>query len=263
MSITGEQAWQMYKDIRRVVETRYQLPEKRVENSSISMAIQRLGEAVIFCYKLDPKDHLVSKNWRLILQHDPLLKLSSVKEMLTAHVIEWEPEIESLQAGHDVWTDGRTAAFRPQQSLQETLNEDYKKIKKIVDTTFEDVWGLLSRIEAVVQIELNRLDSDEESGEKITEIKIASKTLREAVAYKYKKRIQGVDTLSQRCQAFVDSTDLYSFNTLLDAKIKKWSLRQALNLSTHSLASKMFGLQEALWDKTTALENVETALFKV
>jgi hypothetical protein len=61
-------------------------------------------------------------------------------------------------------------------------------------------------------------------------------------------------------QEYVKSSDLYSYNTLLDLKIRKWSLRQALNLSINNPLSWMLGLQEALWGEAKALENVKKRL---
>jgi hypothetical protein len=258
-AINGDQAWVLYQDIVRVIETRYQrfyLP------TNTSMALQRLGEAVLNRYRLNPQDYQVTKRWNLTLRypHPDTTRLSTTQEMIRARIIQWECAIESVQVGHDVWTEGRSAAFRPQKSLQETLTLDYFEIKVIVDTTSKTAWGIFLRIQEVVQIELNRLESKETAREKREEIGKAVQCLAAAVAYKYKTLEENPAFLSDEEKAYVDAIDLYSFNTMFDAKIKKWSLRQALNLSSDSLASKLFGLQEALWGKATALQNVEKTL---
>lgn len=253
---TGEQAWTVYKDIQRVIQTRYPYP------GDTTMALQRLGEAVLNRYQLSPHDHKITRRWNLTLQHPhpDTTPLSTTKEMLHAKIIEWECAIESMQAGYDVWTEGRSAAYRPQQSLQETLKLDYSEIKVIVDTTPKKALGIFTRIKEVVQIELNRLEFKESSNEKMKEIANAVQCLAAAIAHKYKTPVENSASLSASEKVYVDSIDLYSFNTMFDAKIKKWSLRQALNLSSDSVLSRIFGLQEALWGKATSLGNVEKTL---
>lgn len=262
MTISGEQAWQMYKELARVIATRYQLPEKTIEKATISMALQRIEDAIILKYNLNRKDLHIAKRWNFTLnQKESLPNITSIQEMLSAHVTVWEGEIAPEKVGYDTWTNGRTAAFRPQKSLNEVPPEKYSKINMIVNTTFDDAKILFDKIQNAIQLELNRLEKDEGSKNKIIEIQKASTTLLKAIAYKYKKTINDLKPLNKRYHENVNSIDLHSVDTMLDAQIKGLSLKQALNLSTNSLVSKVFGLQEALWGQTTSLNNVEKALF--
>lgn len=260
MHIDGEQAWKIYTEIDSVLEKRYNLTKKHDEHSSVDMALQRLGEAIRSSYQLDPEKHRVRHHWCLQLEHRKSLDLSSEEKMLDAHVIQWESAIGSVQVGHDVWTDERTEAFRPQKSLNEALKEDYATIKKILNTTLNDAQKLFAKIKSVVQIELDRLAKDIESDEKINEINDSLQILETAITYKFTGQVKDVNLLSKFQQTVVDSIDFYSFSSLLNARINGQSLKQALNLSTQSLTSKVFGLSRALWGKTTSLENVEIAL---
>lgn len=256
---SGDQAWIVYKDIERVIQTKYSCP---INASDTSMALQRLGEAVLSRYQLNPHNHQIAKRWNLTLKHPnpSSTLLSTTKEMLHAKIIEWECAIEPIQAGHDVWTEGRSAGYRLQQSLQETLELPYSEIKLIVDMTPEKMTEIFEQIGGIVAKEISRLSAKDSSQEKILEISKAMQRLAGAIAHKYNTLIPDSANLSPTEKAYVDSIDLYSYNTMLDLKIRKWSLRQALNLSSESLISRVFGLQEALWGKATSLESVEKRL---
>lgn len=256
LTLDGERVWNEYKDIERVLGVR----SARRYDPSTSQALQRLGESILHTYHLSAKEHPVKKPWILKLNHENPLDLSTTTKMLDAKVVEWECAIESVQVGHDAYTEGRDEGFRPQKSLQETLDLPYLEIKLIVDMKPEKMTDMFRRLEGIVNRELNRLKSKNSSKEKVVEISEAIQRLAGAIAYKYHTKIQDSAVLSKEEMAYVDSIDLYSFNTMLDLKIRKWSLRQALNLSSDSLISQWFGLQEALWGKTTSLERVENTL---
>lgn len=264
VSASGEQAWGEYSEIRRVLEERKERGPKRgfFSDSDTSQALQRLGAAVLKQHQLDARNHQISRKWNLTLQlPDPgSIELTTTKQMLNLKVVQWEDAIESVQVGHDVYTDGRRAGYRPQKSLQETLDRDFFEIKAIVDTTSEQAIGIYTRLKSVVQIELDRLERKGDSEEKISAIVRAVQGVAGAIEHKYGVVVERSSPLSLEEKQHVDAVDIYSFNTMLDVRVRRWSLRQALNLSTDSPLSKMFGLQEALWGKATSLSNVEKTL---
>ena len=259
----GEEAWLNYQEIGRVLDQRYQLSTiKAIEHSGITMAFQRLGEALVRSHKLDPRTHVVSQKWilRIAPNDDQIPRLFTVAEMLNAKISEWEDEMPTQQAGHDSYVDGHEAGYRSQQSLQEALKIPFFTIKAIVNTSIEQALEMFSKIRDVVGVEIKRLQQKDPDSPKIKEISNAVQLLYKAVLYKYKSEVDGVRPLSKKEQDCVDSMDLYTFDTMLRAKIGKYSVRQALNLSSESPFSKIFSLQEALWGQTTALNNVERAL---
>lgn len=255
----GEKAWIKFKEIERVLEERYQLSEKRVELSDLSSALQRLGQAILLRYNLSSQEHPMEKKWTINVKVSSALDLQTTKQMLKANIIEWEDALPSEKVGPDVWS-GRSEGWRAQRSLESVLNEDYFEIKKIVGITSQQAEDMLMRIESVVKIELDRLVNEDDSEEKMNKINEACTLLRQAVYYKYKIKDKSI-TLSEKIKTKIDAMDIYSYTTMLDAEIKGRSLRQALNLSSKSWLRPLMGLQEALWGQTTALENVEKALF--
>lgn len=266
-SSIGEQAWSTYQDMGRVLEEYGKINSCPYKYSSVSMAFQRLGETLTSQHNLDPQTHPVPRKWKLELQelNPETSALLTTKEMLHAKIFQKEEAIEREQAGWDTWTKGRTAGYRAQDSIQEALTKeikrDYFQIKAIVDTTFEDANKLFNQINELVQTELARLRSKEHrSDEKIEVISTVLKYLQEAILFKYKASKEILD-LSMEQMSYIDSINLYSLDTMLDAEITEWSLRQALNISGDSLLSLMFSPQEALWGKTTSLRNVEKALY--
>lgn len=231
------------------------------------MAVQRLGETILSQHNLDAQTHLVSRKWKLELQmpNSETSMLLTTEDMLRAKIFQKEEAIEREQVGWDTWTKGRTAGYRAQDSIQEALTKeikrDYFQIKAIVDTTFEEANRLFEQINELVQRELSRLRSKENrSDEKIEVISTVLKCLQDAIKFKYKASEDFLD-LSMEQMDYINSINLYSLDTMLDAEITEWSLRQALNISGDSLLSVMFSPQEALWGKATSLENVENALY--
>jgi hypothetical protein len=257
-----EQIWAAYQEIERVISQRYGEELRSFENSTISKALQRLGESVLARYQLPPASHPIKKLWRLKLQDQNEIDLSTTEKMIHARFIQWEDGIESVQVGHDTWTKGRRAGFKPKKSIQQALELPYSEVKLIVDMTPQKALEIFERIKGIIQKEQSRISrrDSNSSTHKNEEIDKAINLLAGAVAHKYKLSIPESENLQEEQKAHVDSQDLYSYNTMLDLKIGKWSLRQALNLSTDSLLSRIFGLRQALWGKATSLANVEHAL---
>lgn len=255
---SGEQAWNQYLDITRVVRTKY--PHSHTD-THVSMALQRLGEAILSRYQLNPRKHVVERKWNLKLTFPPnTTPLSTTRDMVNLKIVEWEEEIPIQQAGHDVWTDGRTAAWRPQKSLQETLSLPYRDLKAIADMTPETAVSIFTRIHTVVKKELDRLKADDPASAKASEISRAVNYLAASIIHKYGAELVSNVQLTQSQKLYVASIDLYSINSMLDAKVYKWSIRSALNISTDNLFSKIFWLQEAWWGQAKSLANVESAL---
>lgn len=290
----SEQPWKIYQEIEHVIATRYGLSERKNSwhHSKISQALQRLGEAVVMRYNLSEEPLL---NWSLKLEKDSIkqLSLTSTEKMLNARILTWEEAIEPTPAHEfmsDSWTEGdpgRTAAFRPQPSIQQVLRDiystNYSELKLILTTTPDQAWEIFKRVEGVVQKEIRRLAelsaAHGYSRDKETEIAHAVDHLRQAVLHKYSLPAPaGHEALPKIDTEQIDSTDLYSIRTMLDLKCSVWksgtrsrcasgegfepgkSVRQALNLATGNPLSMLFGLQPPLWGKTTALLNVESAL---
>jgi hypothetical protein len=255
----GEKAWDNYQEIGKVLESRYQLSKKHIPLNPISLALQRLGEAILLHYKLDPKTHLMERIWTMSVSVNSDTELKTIEQMLKAKIVEWEDAIPFEKVGHDVWV-GRDAGWRAQSSLESLITENSLEIKMLVEATPEKMEDMLTRLETIVNVELGRLGDDNDSTEKVDEINNALTLLHQAVQYKYRIKSNKI-TLSERIKAKIDTMDIYSYTTMLDAEIKGRSLRQALNLSSKSWLRSLFGLHEALWGQTTALENVEKALF--
>lgn len=294
----GQQAWKTYQEIESVVAKRYRLSEPSgwIGHSDVSKALQRLGEAVLLRYNLKDKE-LIFKKWNIKLETGSIKKLplSTIKEMVSAKISEWEDEIPSTpdyQIAHDSWADGypgRTAAYRQQPSLQEVLDLNYSELEAIANTTPAQAWKIFEQIQIVAQAEIDRLAPSSItqglSKDKAIEIANAIERLRQAVLYKYNlKASDNSSPTPQIEKKHVDLIDLYSFDTMLDAECKEWesnimpfeepkfcmgreegykprkSVRQALNLATGNLFS-VFGLLPPLWGKTTALQNVEEKLY--
>lgn len=258
-TLSGEKAWEGYLEIRNTIEGR---KNTRIDTYEINIAIYRLGKAIIHNYQLDAGTHNVARSYNTTLQlpKPGSIKFYSFRNLLDLKVTEWESAIASVQVGHDVYTEGRTAGYRPQPSVQEALDLDYFEIQKIVKTTPEQALATYNRVNYFVQIELTRLRLTDYSAKKIIAISKTIKALAAAVAYKYDITVDGAATLSLEQKRYVDSIDLYSPKTMLGAVITHWSLRHALNISSKSWLSILFGPQQAIWGRAKALEVVEDAL---
>lgn len=263
---TGEQAWNTYLDIQTVVVKGYKLTDSLevFRHSRVSQALQRLGQAVLLRHHLQDKRPIVTR-WTFTLEKAKIqqMPLSTTQEMISAKIPEWVeawPGIPATMIGHDSWDDGvpaREAGYKEQPSLQEVLRCEYSELQVIVNTTPQQAWSLFERIQKVVSEELTQsLPKDKE-----TEIKKALARLGQAVKYKYNTPAEDDKTISRIDLEQVDSLDLYTPNTMLDAKCQEEcrSLREALNLPTDGF-SIFFGLGTSLFGKSVTLENVEKKL---
>lgn len=126
-------------------------------------------------------------------------------------------------------------------------------------TTAEQAQSMFVQLQKVVDPEKQRLSlKGGLSQTKSTEIFQAERRLQAAIAYKYGIQPEaGSYALSADEKRQLDNVDLYTTRTMFDVKINRWSLKDACNLSTNSLASQLFGLQVSMWGRTGTLENVE------
>lgn len=245
--------WQNYQQITNTINERYK--NSRRTDSSVQEALCRLGIFIRDRYKLDKGKYPILFNRNIKLKQDIEIDLSTIEKMLEARFEEWEEGIPSVKVGHDTWTDGLEAGYYQKKSLAETLDIPFYEIEYIKNLTPENILAIFERLRGFVRNEQLRLES-KNSQEKSAEITQAMHLLAGALAFKYNIDVAEAAILSREQQMIVLSAELYSYNTMLVLKIGKWSLHQALNLSTDSLLSKIFGLSEAMWGQTTALENV-------
>jgi hypothetical protein len=268
----GEHVWNTYQDIQTVVVKGYKLtdPLEVFRHERVSQALQRLGQAVLLRHQLQDKRPIVTR-WTITLEKAKIqqMPLSTTQEMISAKIPEWEeawPGIPATMIGHDSWDDGvpaRPAGYREKPSLQEVLRCEYSELKVIVNTTPEQAWSLFERIQKVVSEELTQsLPKDKE-----TEIQKALARLGQAVSHKYNIPAEAAEIVPQIDLKQVDRIDLYTPDTMLDAKCRekesanepRRSLREALNLPTDGF-STLFGLETPLFGKSATLENVEKKL---
>lgn len=286
LSRAGERAWKNYQEIERVVMTRYKLDDRKNlhKYSQLTQALQYLGKAVIMRYDLKDKE-LRMDRWivKLHQAHVKSLRLSNIEEMLSANLYVWQGAIEAIpdqSIGYDSYVDGvrgRAAGYWPQPSLKEALDKDFYEIKKIVDMTPGEAFGIFERIQNAVNREMQRVSGTLSNEAKCEEMAAAVHRLGRALILKYKECPQSLSSLPdfKLDVKQIEKMDLYSVNSMLDANIRdpessagdfacfqrNKSLRQVLNYSRINLFRPIFGLQPALWGKTLSLENVEKELY--
>lgn len=251
-----EGIWAIYQSIESVVNKKNHSQIDIVQLGMITQAIQRLAESILIQQKLDPETHIIPKKWNLQIQI-PNKTLSTLEDMILANVDQWEPAIPSVQVGHDAYTEGRTAAYRPQLSVNEALIQVFKlsfyDIQAIVNTTPEEMNQKFNRLKAIVSTQVTRLEANS-CKEKVKQIANSLNFLQAALSRKYGLQLESPDTIGLSINN-VDAIEIYSFDTMLDAKIGAWSLRQSLNLSTFWGSTG-----EVIWGKADALTYVENEI---
>ncbi|EFB40826.1 MULTISPECIES: hypothetical protein [Parachlamydia] len=283
---TDKQPWELYQQIEATVLSRCE-QHKVHKGSEIHQALQRLYEAVLIKHNLEETDHKQSKKFFLITVDScavKKMKFSTISEMIHARIPEWEDAIESTPAtpdGMGDWhggTDGREAGYYHKYSLDseliKRLGQDYFTIETILNTTPLEAWKIYKTVEKVVLVERDRLASSSASQrtsqEKVEEINQALTRLCQAVLCKYQLEKPADCTFQFNAKIEQDhfvKIDLYSNNSMLDAKIqevgypKSLSLREVLNIARSNFFNlSCFEGMGPLWGKTRALENVEAAL---
>lgn len=255
-SSQGPMAVFMFRNIERVLKKKYE--KNAIIKTAVFDALQRLGEAVINQYQLDAQQYCITKTYRLKM--DEYIDLSTQEKMLAARISECEEGRQPDCDPSESYYGFSHVKYVLKPSIQETIDMPFSEIKLIVDMDFDRASMFVLKIKEYVDQELSRLSLKGDSQEKILEINRAMEFLEAAVAHKYASTKKSPVTLTAEQKNHVESIDLYSFKTMLQAKIGKWSLSQALNLSTGGWMTKIFGQQEVLWGQANALKNLEAHL---
>lgn len=277
---TPEEAWSLYLDIDKTVKQSKQMKEAGGFDYGLKMALQRLCQAVLIQYNLkkDGYPEVVYHNQPLDVRSIRQLNLSTTRAMVDARIVEWE---QAKEVSHYVGTDDDApgdddyvtrilpAAFRPQKSIQNWLNIDYFEERARQNATAAGALALYSRIDRCAREEMRRISCFTITFQKDTEINLALQRLSQAILQKYNlPKPDEVEFTTEIDANKVNSLELYSINSMLDAKVfvRKqgeslmcMSLRQILNISRLNPLN-IFCYQEAYWGQSTALVRFEQSI---
>lgn len=255
------EVWERFKEIESVVIARYGKPSDRPESelmevrwnlpNTISKAMILLCSAIIFKFDL----RVPGYSGRVFILDSGRVRempLSTIEEMVGARIPIRErkcSEIKVLEA-HEA-----PDILVLQNSLQSTLDRDYVIIKAIVNTTPTQALDLYSQVEKIARAEISRIQSTSfqwvfstNNQRRIQDIQNAVSRLHQAVLHKYQiPKPADVEFEKTIDPSRVQSIDLFSIESMLNAKLTEVEASRLLPSLREALDNSIYALVTGLW----------------
>jgi hypothetical protein len=255
------EVWERFKEIESVVIARYGKPSDRPESelmevrwnlpNTISKAMTLLCSAIIFKFDLRVPGY---SGGVFILDSGRVreMPLSTIEEMVGARIPIRErkcSEIKLLEA-HEA-----PDILVLQTSLQSTLDRDYAILKAIVDTTPTQALDLYLQVEKIARAEISRIQSTSfqwvfstNNERRIQDIQNATSRLHQALLHKYSlPKPTDVEFEKKIDPTRVQSIDLFSVDSMLDAKLPEVEVPRLLPSLREVLDTSIYAYVTGLW----------------